>query len=105
MIVEIPKYVTDEDSLRVYKIIGKGQILNFGRDDSVSEEDVIVIWLDLFVDVYKILGYTRKWVKVKIKFCHAPWKYKVCGTFWGRWGLVRKQKKFSHAKRWFKPCK
>ena len=43
MIVEIPKYVTDEDSLRVYKIIGKGQILNFGRDDSVSEEDVIVI--------------------------------------------------------------
>ena len=43
LIVEIPKYVTDEDSLRVYKIIGKGQVLNFGRDDSVSEEDVIVI--------------------------------------------------------------
>lgn len=43
MISEISSYVAEEDSLRLYKIIGKGQVLTWGQDDSVEEEDVIII--------------------------------------------------------------
>ena len=43
MISEISSYVAEEDSLRLYKIIGKGQVLTWGKDDSVEEEDVIII--------------------------------------------------------------
>lgn len=43
MISEISRYVAEEDSLRLYKIIGRGQVLTWGKDDSVEEEDVIII--------------------------------------------------------------
>ena len=43
LISEISKYVTKEDSLRLYKIIGKGQVLTWGKDDFVGNEDIIVV--------------------------------------------------------------
>ena len=43
LIKEIGKFATEEDNIRVYKIIGKGQILNFGKMVSEAEEETIII--------------------------------------------------------------
>lgn len=40
---KLPAYVKAEDSIRVYKIIGKGQISSFGKKTEESQEEVIVI--------------------------------------------------------------
>ncbi len=34
---------TDEDSVRVYKIQGKGQVTTFGKTEEIKQEDIIVI--------------------------------------------------------------
>jgi CRISPR-associated protein Cas2 len=39
----ISQYVTKDDSVRVYKIIGKGQVTSFGKDVSIQEENIILI--------------------------------------------------------------
>ena len=44
MVSEIGKYATAEDNIRVYKIVGKGQVLNFGKEMEVTNEDIIIIW-------------------------------------------------------------
>ena len=43
LIKGIKKYVSNEDSIRVYKISGKGQVENFGRQVPEIEEEVIII--------------------------------------------------------------
>lgn len=40
---EIPSFCGEEDSIRVYKIIGKGQVLSWGYQVAPEPEDIIVI--------------------------------------------------------------
>lgn len=42
MISGIGKFASEEDNIRVYKIIGKGQVKNFGREIQAAEEEVII---------------------------------------------------------------
>lgn len=39
----IPKRIGQDDSVRIYKISGKGQIISWGKDESEDLEDIIVI--------------------------------------------------------------
>lgn len=39
----IPKRIGAQDSVRIYKINGKGQIISWGKDKSEEPEDIIVI--------------------------------------------------------------
>ncbi len=39
----IGKYADEEDSIRIYKIIGNGQVTVYGRQQEIEDEDVIVI--------------------------------------------------------------
>ena len=43
LLSELRLYVENEDSIRVYKIRGKGAVTVFGKDDTVVEEEVIII--------------------------------------------------------------
>lgn len=43
LISKIPVYATEEDSIRVYKIIGKRKILSFGKEIQSQNEEVIII--------------------------------------------------------------
>ena len=43
MINGIGKYATNEDSIRIYKIIGKGQVTVLGKDYKIADEEVIII--------------------------------------------------------------
>ena len=43
LVDEIRKYASGDDSIRIYKIIGKGQVLNIGKELSEKNEDVIII--------------------------------------------------------------
>ncbi|MCI8284795.1 MAG: CRISPR-associated endonuclease Cas2 [Firmicutes bacterium] len=40
---EIPKYIEDEDSIRVYKMYSKAQVVNFGKENEIEDEDIIYI--------------------------------------------------------------
>ncbi|MBE5871081.1 MAG: CRISPR-associated endonuclease Cas2 [Lachnospiraceae bacterium] len=43
MLAGIPQFVSSEDSVRVYKIIGKGQVKNFGMAvNREQDEDAII---------------------------------------------------------------
>lgn len=39
----IQQYVSKDDSVKVYKIIGKGQVTSFGKNIDMEDEDIIVI--------------------------------------------------------------
>lgn len=43
LLKEISSYAGDQDSIRVYKIIGKGQVTKFGKLDEAMDDDVIII--------------------------------------------------------------
>ncbi|MCM1047124.1 MAG: CRISPR-associated endonuclease Cas2 [Clostridiales bacterium] len=43
LLERLPSYTSSEDSIRVYKIIGKGQVVSFGKTTENETEDVIVI--------------------------------------------------------------
>lgn len=43
LLERLPAYTTQEDSIKVYKIIGKGQVTSFGRVAEDEGEDIIVI--------------------------------------------------------------
>lgn len=43
MLALLPQYVSREDSIRVYKIQGKGQITSFGTFIDDEEDEVIII--------------------------------------------------------------
>ena len=40
---EIPSYIGELDSVKVYKIIGSGQVTAFGKNMDIQNEDIIVI--------------------------------------------------------------
>lgn len=43
LLKRLAPYATSDDSIRVYKIIGKGQIVSFGKALENEEDDIIVI--------------------------------------------------------------
>lgn len=43
LLERLPAYVTLEDSIRVYKITGRGQVTCYGRQTQDENEDIIVI--------------------------------------------------------------
>lgn len=43
LIERLPAYAAKTDSIKVYKIIGKGQVTSFGMSMDVQSEDIIVI--------------------------------------------------------------
>ena len=44
MLAEIPRFINkDEDSVRVYHIMGRGDVSLFGVNDKIEAEDVIII--------------------------------------------------------------
>ena len=43
LLERLPAYASAADSIRVYKIIGKGQVASFGRKEENTNEDVIII--------------------------------------------------------------
>lgn len=43
LVSEIPGYITEDDSVRMYKIIGKGQVLTWGEDFPIEQEEIILI--------------------------------------------------------------
>lgn len=43
LLQNIQQYVTKEDSVKVYKIIGKGQVTSFGKNVDLEDEDIIII--------------------------------------------------------------
>ncbi len=43
LISRLPAYVSGEDSIKVYKIIGRGQVVSFGKKMDNEQEDVIII--------------------------------------------------------------
>jgi CRISPR-associated protein Cas2 len=43
LLARLPAYVSDDDSIRVYKIIGKGQVTSFGKKPENEQDDIIVI--------------------------------------------------------------
>lgn len=40
---ELPRFVTKDDSIKVYKMVGSGQVTSFGRNEEIQAEDVILI--------------------------------------------------------------
>lgn len=43
MLAELKFYVDEEDSIRIYKIIGKGQLKVLGKQEHDALEDIIVV--------------------------------------------------------------
>lgn len=43
LLAGIGKYVGTEDSVKVYKIIGQGQVTSFGKNVDLEEEEIIII--------------------------------------------------------------
>lgn len=39
----LPAFTSTEDSIRVYKIIGKGQVVSFGKVREYENEEVIIV--------------------------------------------------------------
>ncbi len=40
---EISKFPGENDSIRIYKIIGRGQVTCFGKEDENNNEDVVIL--------------------------------------------------------------
>lgn len=43
MISGLEEFVSEDDNIRVYRIIGKGQVRNFGKQVSEATEELIII--------------------------------------------------------------
>ncbi len=43
LVKEISKFASEEDSIRIYKIHGKGQITCYGKQETLEDNDVIII--------------------------------------------------------------
>ena len=43
LLKRLPAFVSSEDSIKVYKIIGKGQVVSFGKTMEIESEDLIII--------------------------------------------------------------
>ena len=40
---EIRAFISEEDSIRIYKIIGQGQVTILGKNDKIENVDCIII--------------------------------------------------------------
>lgn len=40
---EIESYASSEDSIRIYKIVGKGQVFCYGKGENIEANDIIII--------------------------------------------------------------
>lgn len=43
LLQELLFFESSEDSIRVYKIIGKGQVINIGKETDQEQEDIVLI--------------------------------------------------------------
>jgi CRISPR-associated protein Cas2 len=43
LLERLPFYVSANDSIKVYKIVGKGQVVSFGSPTETEQDDIIVI--------------------------------------------------------------
>lgn len=43
LLERLPAFAGEEDSIRIYKIVGKGQVITFGKEAEETVEDVVVI--------------------------------------------------------------
>lgn len=43
LISEVKAYISDDDSLRIYKIIGKGQIVSYGKKVTYDADDIVIV--------------------------------------------------------------
>ncbi|HJC47356.1 MAG TPA: CRISPR-associated endonuclease Cas2 [Candidatus Lachnoclostridium pullistercoris] len=43
LLQELSAFRSQEDSIRVYKIIGKGQVVNIGKESDHTQEEVILV--------------------------------------------------------------
>ncbi|MCD8123870.1 MAG: CRISPR-associated endonuclease Cas2 [Lachnospiraceae bacterium] len=43
LLAEIPSYISEKDNVKVYKIIGSGQVTSFGMASQVEDEEIIVV--------------------------------------------------------------
>lgn len=43
LLQELLFFKSSEDSIRVYKIIGKGQVINIGKETDQEQEDIVLI--------------------------------------------------------------
>lgn len=43
LLKRLPAFTSKEDSIRVYKMIGKGQVVSFGKAEEYKNEDVIIV--------------------------------------------------------------
>lgn len=43
LLAGIPRYVGKDDSVKVYKIIGSGQVTTFGKVSDIEQEELIII--------------------------------------------------------------
>ncbi len=43
LLSELDRYVGPTDSIRVYKIIGKGEVTLFGQNDTIEQEEYVII--------------------------------------------------------------
>lgn len=43
MLCGLERFATDDDSIRVYKMIGRGQVINFGAKNDVDQDEVVIV--------------------------------------------------------------
>lgn len=43
LVKNISVFATDEDSIRIYKIIGNGQVTCYGKQEGIEANDIIII--------------------------------------------------------------
>lgn len=43
LLKEVKRYVSEEDSLKIYKIIGKGQVTTYGKKIEYDTDEIIII--------------------------------------------------------------
>lgn len=43
LLAKLPAYVSSEYSIKVYKIIGRGQVVSFGKNMDIEQEEIVVI--------------------------------------------------------------
>lgn len=43
LIKEMPKFCSEQDSIRIYRIVGEGHVLSWGKVTEIEDNDIILI--------------------------------------------------------------
>lgn len=43
MLIGLERFATKDDNIRVYKMIGRGQVTNFGARNEIDQEEIIIV--------------------------------------------------------------